>query len=220
MGEAAEVITIQEIQERALTVPEKARNVKIMDDKTYEAAGEILLQIKDLRKQIDAAFDPIIKKAHEAHKEAVSQKKRADAPLVEAENILKPQIGAYLAEKERQRREEEERLREEARKQEEEERLRAAIAAEQAGQKEVAEEIMETPFVVAPVVVPKTTPKVAGISTRQNWKFRIVSEKLIPREYLAPDMVKIGGVVRALKDKANIPGVEVFPEDTIAAGRR
>lgn len=220
MGEAAEVITIQEIQERALTVPEKARIVKIMDDKTYEAAGEILLQIKDLRKQIDAAFDPIIKKAHEAHKEAVAQKKRADAPLVEAENIIKPQISAYLAEKERQRREEEERLREEARKQEEEERLRAAIAAEQAGQKDVAEEIMEAPVVVAPVVVPKTAPKVAGISTQKRWAFRIANEKLIPREYLKVDEVKIGGVVRALKDKTNIPGVEVYSEDIVAAGRR
>ena len=78
---------------------------------------------------------------------------------------------------------------------------------------------METPVQVAPVVVPKSVPKVSGMSIRDNWKFKITNEKLIPREYLKVDEVKIGQVVRALKSATNIPGVEVYNEGTVS-GRR
>ncbi len=61
------------------------------------------------------------------------------------------------------------------------------------------------------------TPKVAGISTRKQWCFRITDAALVPREYLVIDEKKIGGVVRALKDAANIPGVEAYEEDVIAS---
>lgn len=209
-----------EITERALTVPEQAKAITITTSDDYVRAGELLLVIKDIRKEIDATFDPIIKKAHETHKEAVAQKKKVDAPLVEAEGIIKPRIAAYMAEQERIRREEEARLREIARKEEEERRLLEAIAAEESGQKEEATAILEEPAYVAPVIVPKTTPKVQGISMQKRWTFRIVNPSLIPREYLTIDEQKIGAVVRALKDQASIPGVEVYAEDTIAAGRR
>ena len=77
-----------EISTKAMTVPDKARAIEITDDTTYKGAAEFLLTIKDLRKQIDEAFNPIIDAAHNAHKEALAQKKRADAPLVEAEYII------------------------------------------------------------------------------------------------------------------------------------
>jgi hypothetical protein len=180
----------------------------------------MLLVIKDLRKEIDATFDPIIKKAHEAHKEAVAQKKKVDAPLVEAEGIIKPRIAAWNAEQERLRREEEARLREIARKEEEERQLLAAIDAEQSGDMEESAAIMAEPVYVAPVVIPKTVPKVAGIAMKQVWKFRIVNASIVPREYMTIDEQKIGAVVRALKDQTRIPGIEAYPEDTVAAGRR
>ena len=219
----------QEITERALTVPEQAKGLMIKSHEDYARAGEMLLVIKDLRKEIDATFDPIIKKAHEAHKEAVAQKKKVDAPLVEAEGIIKPRIAAWNAEQERLRREEEARLREIARKQEEERLLMEAIAAEEeakangATNEEAAQEaaaIIAEPVYVAPVVVQKAVPKVSGIAMQQRWKFRIVNAALIPREYMTIDEQKIGAVVRALKDQTRIPGIEVYPEDIVMAGRR
>ena len=63
--------------------------------------------------------------------------------------------------------------------------------------------------VVAPVIH-RDVPKIAGFSMREVPKFEIVDEKLIPREYLAPDLVKIRAVVNALKTGANIPGVRVW----------
>ena len=209
-----------EITERALTVPEQAKGILIRTNEDYIKAGEILLVIKDLRKEIDSFFDPIAKKAYEAHKEVVAQKKRADAPLVEAEGIIKPRISAYLAEQERIRREEESRLREIARKEEEDRRLLDAIAAEAAGENEEAAAILDEKPMVAPVIVPKSVPKVQGISTQKRWTYRITNPALIPREFMAIDEQKIGAVVRAMKDQAKIAGVEVYSEDVIAAGRR
>ncbi|MFA6290154.1 MAG: hypothetical protein WC637_00155 [Victivallales bacterium] len=209
-----------EITERALTVPEQAKAIMIRTNDDYVRAGEILLVIKDLRKEIDSFFDPICKKAFEAHKEAVAQKKRADAPLVEAEGIIKPRISAWNAEQEKIRQAEEMRLREIARKEEEERRLQEAIQAEAFGQKEEAAAILDEKPQVAPVIVPKSVPKVQGISTQKRWTFRISNPALIPREYLTIDEQKIGAVVRALKDQAKIPGVEVYSEDVISAGRR
>jgi hypothetical protein len=209
-----------EIQERALTVPEQAKAIIIITNEDYTRAGEILLTIKDIRKEIDATFDPIIKKAHEAHKEAVAQKKKIDAPLIEAEGIIKPRISDYLAEQERIRRAEENRLREIARKEEEERQLMEAIAAEQAGETEEAAAIINEPVYVAPVVVPKSVPKIQGVSTQKRWTFRVVDPSKVPREYLAVDEQKIGAVVRALKDQCKINGVEVYSEDIVTAGRR
>ena len=212
----AEGQQINEVTTLALSVPEQAKqiSIKTMDD--YVRAGEIMLTIKAIRKKITETFKPIKQKMDAAKQEVLDQERAADAPLKEAEALLSPQIIAWNREQERLRQEEENRLREEARKQEEERRLQEAILAEQSGQKEEAEAIMETPVQVAPVVVPKSVPKVAGMSIRENWKFKISNEKLIPREYLKVDEVKIGQVVRALKSATNIPGVEVYNEGTVS----
>jgi len=213
-------ITPDAVTQKALNVPEQAAIIKITDSQTYEAGCNVLLVIKDLRKEIDAAFDPIIKKAHEAHKEAVMQKKKADAPLCKAEGIIKPKIALYQAEQEHIRRKEELRLRREAEKAEEERRLAEAVEAEKAGDKELAEEIIAAPVEVAPVILAKTTPKVAGVVMKEIWKFEVTDINQIPREYMMPDLTKIGGVVRALKGQTKIAGVKVYAENNIAAGRK
>jgi hypothetical protein len=209
-----------EISTRALTVPEQARTINITDDESYKRAAEVLLRIKDLRRQIDEAFDPIISKAHEAHREALGQKKRADAPLVEAEGIIKPRIAAYIADINRKRAEEEARLREEERRKEEERRLQEAIKAEAAGQTEKAEEILAAPVEIAKVRPITEAPRVAGVSIQKRWTYRIVDEERIPREFLMPDESKIGRYAREMKEDAQITGVEFFSEDNVAAGRR
>jgi len=223
--ETARVINIatdetEIVAKKALSIPEQARAIQVVDNETYSQAGEILITIKGLRKEIGAAFDPIIKKAHEAHKEAKAQKDKAEAPLIEAENIIKPALAAYDREQERLRREEEERQREIARKAEEERRLQEALQAEKEGDAAAAQAIIEEPVYVPPVVIEKTTPKVQGISMQKVWKFRVTNEALIPREYMTPDMVKIGGVARATKGSIQIPGVEIYSEDIVKAGVR
>lgn len=209
--------TPEQVVERALSVPERAKEIVIQDSQSFERAGGILTAIKALRGEINEAFDPIIKKAYAAHKEAVAQKKRAEVPLVEAEKYLKPQIAKYIAEQERIQRAEEERLRYEAAKQAEEEQLQAALAAEEAGDRAEAAAIIEDDNPLPPIILSDPTPKLEGVSVRKLWKFRIVDVNKIPRQYMLPDEKAIGAVVRGLRDKANIPGIEVYAVDSVAA---
>lgn len=72
---------------------------------------------------------------------------------------------------------------------------------------------------VKQVKVKPSIPKMAGIKGRTNWKHRIVDERLIPRSYMTVDGVKIGGMVRAKKNKRaaeeECPGIEVWSEDSV-----
>lgn len=207
---------LEVIQQKTLTVPEQAKLIQVTDAPTYERAGEVLGQVKILRKEIDSYFDPIISRAHAAHKEAVSQKKRADEPLAQAEAILKPQMLAFVNEQRRKAEEEERRQREEARKKAEQEQLEAAIQAEAEGDKEAAEAIIQEPVYVPPIQVKAEIPKVSGFSVREQWTFEIVDEKKIPREYLIVDEVSIGKVVRAMKDKTSISGIRAYNASSAA----
>ena len=200
------------LMREVVIVETQARELMVIDSVSYVAAGELWKAIKAIRVKIADTFDKSIKAAHELHKGLVAKKKEHDGPLDAAERMVKKAMGDYDAEQDRIRKAEEARLREIARKEEEERLLQEAIAAEASGNKEEAAAIMEEPVYVAPVVVKKEVPKVQGMSFRTIWKFRIVDEKKIPREYLTPDMVKIGGVVRSMKKQTNIPGIESYEE--------
>lgn len=218
MEQTPEII---EVNTLALSVPDQAKQITaIKTAEDYTRAGNILLTIKEIRKKIENTFKPIKQKMDAAKKEVLDQEKAADKPLAEAESYIKPLIAGYLAEQEKIRLAEEARLREIARKEEEERQLQAALAAEAEGQNEEAEAIISAPVQAAPIVVPKTVPKVPGVNMRKEWKFRIINPALIPREYLIPDEKKIGQIVRALKEQTKIPGIEVYSDDNISAGRR
>ena len=87
---------VQELEKSMLPVPEQAKEIIINSVESYGKAGDILLTIKQFRKKIDETFNPIIQKAHEAHKEALNQKKKVAKPLDDAEKLLKPKIANYL----------------------------------------------------------------------------------------------------------------------------
>lgn len=212
--------TVIEIEKKALSLPDQAKQLVITDNPSYERAAAFLLDIKALQKEINATFDPITKKAHEAWKESLNQKKKVEEPLNQAEAIIKPQIAAYIDEQERKRREEEARLQAEANRRDEEARIAEATALEKAGNDEAAAAVLSAPSFTPPVTAPKLVPKIQGISAKQIWKWRITNASAIPREYLCVDEVKIGKIVMALKGAANIPGIQVYAETNIAGGKR
>ena len=211
----------------ALSWPERARAAVVRTVEDYTRAADLLKGIKALRQKIADTFDPHVRRAHEAHKALVREKSDAEAPLSEAERIIKNALVAFDQEQERLRREEEARQRELARVAEEARVLEQAAAMEieaheygDTGLAAEAEALIQRPIQAPPIApVAKATPKVAGISMRTVYKFRIVNAALVPRQYLTVDEQKIGGVVRALGQAANIPGVEVYPDQVVAAGR-
>ena len=102
---------------------------------------------------------------------------------------------------------------------------RAADAAKLAAKAEKVEERaaekvedlqLREAMVVAPVIE-REAPKVAGIATREVWRFEVTDPALVPREYLVVDEAKIGKVVRALKGDTAIAGVRVYSERQLAS---
>ena len=222
------------IRKEVMSIPEQAKMILVRDQESMGRANGVFLIIKGLRKKIAETFDPIISKAFAAHKEAVAQRKKVEEPLVVAETWLNGQMTAYHQEQERIRRAEEDRLRKiaieaEMKRREEEEarKMAEAQALEAAGSKDEAEQLINEAIQLKeePVIVeipPPATPRVemSGAAIVTNWKFEITNEALIPREYLTPDLVRIGAVVRGSKGKTIIPGVRNIPETkTRSTGR-
>jgi len=186
--------------------------VKVIDNATMKKANGLLMDIRSIRKEIQDTFKPLAEKAHAAHKAILEQQKRTEAPLIEAEGILKIQIRAYMDEVERLRREEERRLQEIARKEEEERRLAEALQAEAEGNIEEAKAILEEPAYIPIPTVKADIPKVDNRLFRKVWKFRVLDIRKVPIQYLKVDEIKVGQIVRAMKGETNIPGIQVYEE--------
>lgn len=210
----------EQIEQDGGALVTRSEEVQVVDAASYEAAAEFLLGIKDYRKRVAGFIGPVVKDAHTAWKTATAKRAELDAPADKAERIVKGRMLAWSESEDRRARAEAAAAEVAAQKAAEETQLAEAEAAEAAGDAEAADAILEAPPVVTPIVARAAAPKVAGISTRSVWRFEVTDVSLVPRQYLEPDLTKIGGVVRAMKGQARIPGVRVYEEKVMGAGRR
>lgn len=224
---------VLQVSKKSSELATQASAIVVVDPASQERASELLLTVAAMRKEIADTWKPMKDAAFKAHRVVCDQERNLDAPLLEAEKILKQRIGGFVAEQQRIAREIEEaqrlRLREEAERiaREESERLALedAIALEDEGQKEAAEAVLANPVPVAPryiapAPVPAAVAQVKGVSTRTVWKFRIVDETKIPRDYLEVNEKAIAAVVTRTSGKIQIPGIETYPDQQVAASRR
>ena len=226
---AADLAT-QELETRALSWPDRARDITIADQATYSQAADMLIGIKGLRKEIDDSYDPVIRKSHEAHRAAIEAKRKVEMPLAQAETILKRGIATFEQEQERIRQQQEREAREAAARAEEEMRLQTAVQAEELGaEPETVAEILETPLpMVAPEVAP-TFQRAAGVSTRETWRgecysirdlCKAVAEGKASPELVLPNGPAINQLARAMKQTMNVPGCRAVKETGVAARTR
>lgn len=226
MTPTTELQTTDVVTQRAITWPETARAIAIVDDGSYLHAAEMVKGIKALRAEVDEAFDSIIAKANAAHKEACAKKRAAETPLIEAERLIKAAMGAFDEAQERIRRAEQQRLEDEERRRVEEDRINLAAHMETEGKAfgdegivAEAHELINQPIVpvVAPVV--KAVPKVQGVTYRDVYKFQVVNPQLVPRQYCIVNESAIRSVVNGLKGEAVIPGVRIWKERAVAVSK-
>jgi hypothetical protein len=225
------------VTEQALTWPERARGAAVVDAESYGRASELLKGIKALRQEIADTFDPHVKRAHDAHRALLKEKADAEAPLTEAERIIKAALVAYNTEQERLRRIEQERLEREAKAKADEEALARAAAMEQEGRDfgdpalvEEAHQLLTEQLAAPPppVAVARTTPTVAGIVHRTTWSARVV-DLIALVKFVAANPSHIGllqanqaalnAQARSLKAAMRLPGVQAVPTQDVAAGR-
>jgi hypothetical protein len=210
----------EEIYREATTFAGRAKLVAITDNESYCLAAMTLKSIKDCLKRVDDRLEPGRKAAYASYQEWLDLIREAKAPYLDAEAHIKLQIATYQKEEEMKRRAEESHLRERARQREEERRLQEALLAEREGNHKEAEEILAEEVSIPPPVREMSVPKIEGISTTTVWKWRVTDEHKIPREYLRIDETRINGVVRAMKEATNVPGIEIYPESIVRAGTK
>jgi hypothetical protein len=200
----------------------------------YAAEAGRLKGIKAFQKKVAEFFDPLKRKASESHKALCDAERKALQPVAEDETAIKRALLAYDQEQERIRRIEEARLREVARQEEERRRLDEAAALEREAAATGDAELMEEAIalIAAPVEAPvvhleRSTPKVAGIVTREVWKGEVTDLlKLVKAaaenpqllNLLIPNNTAVQQMAKALKGALNVPGIRVYAESQIAAG--
>jgi hypothetical protein len=189
---------------------------EIADERGAKDAADLLLEIKAALKEA-TAIEREVKAPLQEQVRAIAQWFAANLidPLMDQETMLKRRIGAYQ-ETVRRNAEAERRRAEEAAAKERARLAKLAMKAEADGRLGKAQEFAQRREAVVETYVPPP-PKQQGISTRTVWKFRIVDEGAIPREYLLVDEAGIRKVVSALKGKTSIPGVEVYQEQVVVA---
>ena len=211
---------ITALSSEALTYPAKAKEIKVRDQVSLDTANAFLRGVKGLLGKIADTFDPIIKQAHEAHRQAIEQKKKHENPLIQAELIIKTEIGRYLTEQARIRQAAVDKARWEAAEAERRRlaEMQAAIDAENAGKTEEAEKHFEEAIAIEPPkpVIPEPV-KAQGTFLRKDLKWRVVDPDAVPREYLVLDRQKVEAVFRIQREKMAIPGIETYEETTVVS---
>ena len=210
---------LEGMEKTIMKSPEDAKKIVIRGRETLDHAKTFLISIKEMRKEVAEAFDPIIKDALASHRTAIAQKKKYELPLIEAEKVMKGSIKDYFDELAEQSRLAEEKAKIEAAllKARQDEQLKKAEEAMENGDAQKALEVINeeipTPEASFPI---ETKPEMEGVYTRKIIKWRLADETLVPREFLMPDPLRISGEIKIHKENTNIPGIEVYAESTVA----
>lgn len=195
------------LESKSLTLQEKGQALVIQNQATYEQAIEFVKTVKAMQNEVKDAFDPLIEKAHQTHKEAISKRDKYLKPLLALEQLINLRRTTWITEQERVQKEEQLRLEREAEKKRQD-ALAKANAARASGNEAKAEKYeSKASEIITPIAPPKVVP-VTGASYRDDWYAVVVDEKLVPREYLIVDEQKLNKIAKAVKGTLQIPGVQ------------
>lgn len=200
---------------------DRARKIVITTKEQYQIAVSELKLVKQQGEEKELERKSFTDPLNKVIKMIMDVYRPASEFYLEAERIIKRAMITYTDEQEKIRLELERKYQEEAKRAEDKRKKELEEQAqrwEEKGNVEKAEEkrqMAEEVFVPAPVV-PTLFVKASNESFREIWKFRIVDESIIPREFLIVDEKLLGATARNTKGKFKIPGVEFYSEKTVA----
>jgi hypothetical protein len=227
---------IEVLEKRALTLPMVAEKLMVVDQVTYDQAGEMLKGFATLAFEIKDHHAPLKEAAFKAHKTIVAAEKRLLDPIDRASMIVRGKVSEWVCAQERIRleaqRKAEEAARESARKESEEASIHAAIEAEASGASaEEVESLMENiaPLEVSVPTVAKTFTPSSGISSVERWSAEVtdlkalcqaVGQGLAPLASVEASMPYLNKRASAEKSTFNIPGVKAVKSTGISVRRQ
>lgn len=208
---------VRPVAKEVATLTEQVETFEVTTAADFERGAEILKAIKAALNSTEEQRKEITQPLDASKKRVMDLFRPFTDSLAAAERKLKQRLVSWKNEQDRIAREEARKADEKARKDREKLEKQAADA-EAAGRTERADALRDRAVSIVAAVPITEAPRVSGISTRKIYKFRIVDASKVPDQYKVIDEKRIGAVVRALKTDANIPGVEVYEETSLAAG--
>ena len=203
-----------------------ARSYRIVSPDVAIAAGEDLVAVKTLAKQVEEKRTAITGPINQALREVNALFKPAQEWLAEAERLLKGALLAFNAEQARIAGEAQAKADAEAAK-EREKLERQAERADAKGRTAEAEELHSRAQAQVAPVVTSAAPKIAGLVGRETWRAEVLDKAALVRHVvearpdlmalLQVDQAGLNGLARTLKDALVLPGVRVVKEASIAA---
>lgn len=175
----------------------QANEVQILKAEDYTFAVDLVAKLKDIGSKIKNVKESITKPLNEALRNARELFRPIEDQFTNAESIVKTKLLDYK------------------RKIDEEARKKESVIAEKVEAGKIKLETAEKKMEKIERVETTTRGKVGEVQVRKVKKVRIINEALIPRNYLALDMVAIR---RDALSGIIIPGTEVYEEETIAVG--
>jgi len=186
------------LKRQVSTLENQAQAVTIGTQDEYAAAADLVAKLKETGSQIKAKKESLTKPANEILKNARDLFRPIEEQFANAEAIIKTKLLGYK------------------RKVDEEARIAEAKIAKQAESGHIKIETAERKMDAIERVDTTTRGKIGEVQIRKIKKVRITDEAALPREYLIPDNVAIR---RDALGGKTIPGVEVYEEEQVAAGR-
>lgn len=210
---------LAEVGSAIKTIITKANAVKITNDEELNFAAEFLGDLKGEIKSVEETRKTFVKPFQNATKRLNDAFKIRLEPLQKVEIQLKGKVKAYTDEQARKA-DEKARLAKEEQAQREKDAAEKIKAAEKAGDEEALKEAQEEKASIENEVVAveatKTSVRTESglVSQRKVWKFEVVDEEKIPREFLTIDEKKIN---QAIRDGAReIAGIKIFQDTQIS----
>ncbi len=181
----------QEVQlkQEALELKQTVSGLIVKTQEQYDQAADLLLKVKERKKQINSWFDPLVKAAFAAHKTLKDRQNETLAPAIEAERKIEYEMKNYIMEQDRIQAEAQRKLDEEAARKSKELEEKARIAAEN-GKESRAEKLLEkAEATVAPIVAPSvqtTTRTESGTtSIKRHTEVTITNVNLLIQQIAA-----------------------------------
>lgn len=207
---------VREITEQTETLLARGMNCVVKSDGDFEVAALDLQHVKGVLKRMTDTRMSFTRPLDASKKAIMDFFRGPEDKLARAENGIKRAMTGYQQEQERLRQEDQRRADEAARR-EREKLIARANKASDAGKIDKALELEDRASTVVAPVISREPPKVSGVSMRDVWKFEVVDEQEVPRQYLSVDEGKIRKVVGALRADCKIPGVRIWCEKQVAA---
>lgn len=209
-------------------ITDKARSLAtITDDPSFQEADNFLVEIKRTQKRLEEERKKYTAPLDLAKKQIMDAYRPKANLLAEAEMILKGATRKwYLAEQDRNRKEEQRRM-EEERKKQEEAKIEKAVELEKHGNKAQAEAVLDSPTTVAKPKVSTSFDsgnsygrKVYKVEIRNLFDFLVgIAQGKVSPEFIEIKTAKMERVATTLKGKVEWPGVKVV-EDVVMGVRR